>query len=175
MQQPGFLIHITTHCTLSNLGSFGKAPVAMISACGDDTGCHIQALAENTWAMMSACGDDTGGRLYRLVFTFLRFLLFAPSMDPQCIPISILHPFFRRFTAMRRTSIGNPENTSRRAVRLSPHRLIDQAMKWLNPSTPFASSDQFRSPDVPHRQISQCSLAFVLVFVTQGALGRWWQ
>jgi len=77
MQQPGFLIHITTHCTLSNLGSFGKAPVAMISACGDDTGCYTRALAENTWAMMSACGDDTGERLYRLVFTFLRFSLFA--------------------------------------------------------------------------------------------------
>src|SRR5262249_39372936 len=86
MQQPGFLIHITTHCTLSNLGSFGKAPVAMISACGDDTGCHIQALAENTWAMMSACGDDPGGRLYRLVFTFLRFSLFAHS------PSRILRP-----------------------------------------------------------------------------------
>ena len=83
MQQPGFLIHITTHCTLSNLGSFGKAPVAMISACGDDTGCYTRALAENTWAMMSACGDDTGGRLYRLVFTFLRFSLFAHNRSLQ--------------------------------------------------------------------------------------------
>ncbi len=77
------------------------------------------------------------------------------------------------FSAMRRTSIGDPKDTPRRSVWFSAHRLIHQAMKWFNASACFASSSQFCASDIPRRQIGPSSFAFVLVFITHHAFSRW--
>jgi hypothetical protein len=94
------------------------------------------------------------------------------SRNQNRILMPASQPLGRRFSAVRRTAVGDPKDTSRRAIWFSSHRLIHEPMKRFNPSARLASPGQFRASDVPRGQVGPGSFAFVLVFIAHQTLGR---
>ncbi len=84
------------------------------------------------------------------------------SVDQDDARINFPQAVASRFAAMRRTVIHDPEQSFRRTVGLSRENLIHQSAKRFDAGRCFATPHDITTPNIPRRQILQCSATLVL-------------
>jgi hypothetical protein len=77
---------------------------------------------------------------------------------------SLDKPGIGSIPTMRRAVIHNPENPSRRTVRLLAHDLLNQPFKRFDPGFSFTSAENLRTVNVPGSKIGRRPFSFVFVF-----------
>ena len=86
------------------------------------------------------------------------------SVDQDDARINFPQAVAGRFATMRRTVIHNPEQSFRRTVGLLRENLIHQSAKRFDAGRWFATSHDITTPNIPRRQILQCSATLILEF-----------
>src|SRR5208283_272535 len=74
------------------------------------------------------------------------------------------HPFDGRLSTMRGTVVHDPEDPSRRTVRLSAHHIGNKPLKGGNPRLSLAVTEDLGALDVPCSHVGQSTTPLVFMF-----------